>query len=830
MSEKKKLSGSQFKKKRLSRINEQKKMSFSLQKFLLPSTSASSHCSADSDTNISGESEVVENEIGFGLPEEDEITKRDSDSDTDQDEDIQDDQIIPDYSDPVTWRNVSSLIRQIIIEKGPFQLRGIDFPKDSNGRHFSESFYDRSLANGEVVQRKWLVYSKINDALFCFCCYFFITGTSSAFSNVQGFCDWRNASRNLKLHEVSKHHMECYNKWMELDLRLKSDRTIDSEYQKRLDIERQRWRNILKRVIAAIKLCAVQNLALRGNSDKIFVPNNGNFLKILEFLSEFDNIIKEHLEMHSINKGKVNYLGKNIQNEIIFLLAQKVRSYIVSKIKESKYYSIILDCTPDTSRIEQMSLVIRCCIELNAEYSVKEYFINFLPVEKSTGAALTQVLLDTLDSLELKIENIRGQGYDNGANMKGINSGVQRHILNLNPKAFFVPCACHSLNLVVNDGASKSGQVVNFFGLVQELFVFFSNSTSRWDVLHKHVKSLNLKSVCTTRWSSRIDAIKPLRYQLEQVYDALVAISLDTTRDHESREKSKALANKVSTYDFICSVVLWYDVLSKVAISSKMFQNPTLDISVCTTLLGDLTAFLEEYRKNGFTQMLCAAKEIATELEVEPTFEKTKAVRVRKKSKLFSYEHCDEPIVNAQKKFEIEFFNCILDVTINSVKERFLQLNSHRDLFGFLYDISSLKEVDSDTILKNCKDLHTLLTDDIEPLSLYTELLVLKNIVKKPSCSPLDVLNFITKNNLKDNFPNVSICLRILLTIPVSVASGERSFSKLKLIKNFLRSTMTQERLGSLGILSIEYSIVQNLDFDDLVDEFAKQKVRKVAF
>lgn len=129
--------------------------------------------------------------------------------------------------------------------------------------------------------------------------------------------------------------------------------------------------------------------------------------------------------------------------------------------------------------------------------------------------------------------------------------------------------------------------------------------------------------------------------------------------------------------------------------------------------------------------------------------------------------------------------------------------------------------------MKYCKDLHTHLTDDIELLNLHSELVVLGNLVKA-GCLPLDVLNFIIKNNLRDNFPNVSICLRILLTIPASVASGERSFSKLKLIKNFLRSTMTQERLGSLGILSIEYDVVQTLNFDDLIDEFSKQKVRKV--
>ena len=46
--------------------------------------------------------------------------------------------------------------------------------------------------------------------------------------------------------------------------------------------------------------------------------------------------------------------------------------------------------------------------------------------------------------------------------------------------------------------------------------------------------------------------------------------------------------------------------------------------------------------------------------------------------------------------------------------------------------------------------------------------------------------------------------LKLFLTIPVTVGTAERSFSKLKLIESYLRSTMSQERLHSLAILSIE--------------------------
>ena len=68
------------------------------------------------------------------------------------------------------------------------------------------------------------------------------------------------------------------------------------------------------------------------------------------------------------------------------------------------------------------------------------------------------------------------------------------------------------------------------------------------------------------------------------------------------------------------------------------------------------------------------------------------------------------------------------------------------------------------------------------------------------------------------------------MTLPVTVASAERSFSKLKLIKNHLRSTMGQERLSSLSLLSIESDLARKIDFDDLIECFAARKARKGVF
>lgn len=69
-----------------------------------------------------------------------------------------------------------------------------------------------------------------------------------------------------------------------------------------------------------------------------------------------------------------------------------------------------------------------------------------------------------------------------------------------------------------------------------------------------------------------------------------------------------------------------------------------------------------------------------------------------------------------------------------------------------------------------------------------------------------------------------------MLTFPVSVATGEASFSKLKLIKSYLRTTMSQERLSSLATISIEKEMLNRIDENEIATKFAEMKSRRAAF
>lgn len=105
------------------------------------------------------------------------------------------------------------------------------------------------------------------------------------------------------------------------------------------------------------------------------------------------------------------------------------------------------------------------------------------------------------------------------------------------------------------------------------------------------------------------------------------------------------------------------------------------------------------------------------------------------------------------------------------------------------------------------------------------------SVVKKHEVNHvIDILNIIKKADIENLVPIAVIAYKIMLTLPVTVASGERSFSKLSLTKNRPRSTMTQRRLNGLTILSSEKEIADTVNFDDTIDEFSSLKARKCNF
>ncbi|XP_022842045.1 zinc finger MYM-type protein 1-like [Olea europaea var. sylvestris] len=173
--------------------------------------------------------------------------------------------------------------------------------------------------------------------------------------------------------------------------------------------KREHWRHVLTRIIAIVKRLVKNTLPFRGDDERLNVENNGLFLQMVEMVSEFDPIMKEHLRRANAKEIQYTYLGKKIQNELIQLLANEVRSAIVKKVKHAKYFAVILDCTPDASHEEQISLIVRFVDDSANLPTVEEHSLEFLKVDDTTGLGLTTELQKALIKLDLDIDDIRGQ-------------------------------------------------------------------------------------------------------------------------------------------------------------------------------------------------------------------------------------------------------------------------------------------------------------------------------------------------------------------------------------------------------------------------------------
>ncbi|XP_033229723.1 uncharacterized protein LOC117181268 [Belonocnema kinseyi] len=408
-----------------------------------------------------------------------------------------------------------------------------------------------------------------------------------------GCNDWNHIGERLSSHEKSKAHLSAHKQWTELALRLTTNKTIDANHQRMLDDEARHWQNVLERLLAIIHFLAQQ----------------------FELISKFDTVISEHLLRIKDGRTQQHYLGKDIQTESIHLLANKIKQTILNIVKNAKYYSIIVDCTSDFSHIEQMTIIIRCVNITKSPVEVRENFLGYLPVTSTTGAALTEVILDELKKNGLTIDNLRGQGYDNGSNMKGKHAGVQQRISEINPLAFFVP-----------------------------------SSPLRWDVLKKYTPSLTVKPLSTTRWESRIDAIRPIRYQIGEIYDALLDIS----------------------------------------------SNDSFD-----------AMYLESYRSDdGFASTISDAKELAEILGVESDFKSAHNVRPRRQKRQFDYESEDQAVQDPKTRLKTHNSHFSFLYDISALKHMLLTvlLDNCTKLETFSTD-QDLKDIDAQQLLNELQVL-----------------------------------------------------------------------------------------------------------------------------
>lgn len=708
--------------------------------------------------------------------------------------------------------------RQIFMRKYPSHLVGI------RERRFCYQWFKLY---------DWLEYSQVTDSCYCFYCRHFTVSDrlKEAFTH-DGFRTWNRCTGSdsrtnaFIRHRLSEDHLLAVERYAAYKSMTASGSTvlgmIDDEHNK-LVLEN---RHYMKTVCEVLRLTATQNIAQRGHRESEASDNCGNFLEMLQLIASHDEIVRKRMEFGPDN---AKYTHHSIQNALLDIMASLVMKDIRDEVNQSLFFGIICDESKDLSKKEQISVVLRYIFD-NA---IHEEFIGFTCAESLNAESLSQYIRDRLVTVGVDIKSCVGQSYDGASVMSGRLSGVQARIREVAPLAIYVHCYAHRLNLVIVDSCKSSRYASEFFSLIQRLYVFVSGSYvhAKWLSLQSKAypgdRPLELKALSDTRWAAQIAACHAVRSRLTVVLELLEEITEESNGDRAI--DARAILNLMDL-KFVFCLEVFHDILQEMKSALDCLQSTQLNAAIACDLVRNCQDFLQQKRCiDEFERYFEAGHKIAVrhELSLDILQRRRARLPLRYESEMIVTESIGrrEAPAELQTFLRQEIYYPVIDKALSELAARFRGENTAimLGLGAMVPDSNCFLQPE---VIAPFAELYMCNTDD-----LALEINQLQRLIARKRSEGtmlpfngnklMDFYRFVSR--YEDAFYETARILRIACTIPVTSVQSERSFSCLKLIKTHLRTTMHDERLSNLAVLSIHSSRVKQLDLDKVVDCFITQ-------
>jgi len=166
------------------------------------------------------------------------------------------------------------------------------------------------------------------------------------------------------------------------------------------------------------------------------------------------------------------------------------------------------------------------------------------------------------------------------------------------------------------------------------------------------------------------------------------------------RSRSEAIGN----------IVIWYDLLCEINVTSKLLQTMSFNILESINQINNTKIFFQKYSSDeNFEKILKQVSNLANELGVQNSFSLNQ-FRTRCRKTHFDYESRDTPTTDPNQNFKIIFFHQILENMLQLINDGFIQLEDHSKLFLFLYNISTINNYEH--LMMYCKDLKLALSSN----------------------------------------------------------------------------------------------------------------------
>ena len=522
---------------------------------------------------------------------------------------------------------------------------------------------------------------------------------------------------------------------------------------------------------------------------------DSNFLQLVRLRSEDE----EDGKLADWMKRKSSkYTSHEIQNEMLQVMALRVLRQITLNL-QSTHFTIMVD---ETSTTEQVVIVFRW---VDNSLHVQEDFVGLYETDSISSDSLVALIKDVLLRFNLKIENCTGQCYDGASNMKGHISGVSTQLLREEPRAIYTQCYGHSLNLACQDTIRSVKVVKDALDTTFEISKLLKYSSKRKAALKKIKEQVapsdpGFRTLCPTRWTVRADSLASVLVNYSVLQSGMESFSEMASRDMEMSARVNGIRAQLEKFDFLFGVMLGEEVLRMADNLSRTLQHKDLSAAEGNQA-AHLTceALKRLHEEDEFAIFWREVMKKQSELDVdEPALPRRRRAPAR-----FEVETSDSHFsATFEDHYRPQYFEAI-DLLLSCIKDRFDQpgYKVYSKLEALILDAANGTSVNEEQL----EEVMQLYGSDLDESLLKSQLQILQaqfSEAEKPVrfSSIRDFLSDLSR--ARSLLSEVVKLVKLILVMPATNATSERSFSALKRVKTFLRSTMTQSRLNHLMLAS----------------------------
>ncbi|XP_073151973.1 uncharacterized protein [Henckelia pumila] len=592
-------------------------------------------------------------------------------------------------------------------------------------------------------------------------------------------------------------------------------------------------RLLLKTFIRAVRWLALQGCAFRGHDESSSSHNRGNFLELVNFQAELCKEIGDIVLSKAAKNSK--YIAPSIQQEILKIISDLVRSKIRDEIGDAKF-CILVDEATDESHKTQMALVLRYA---DGDGVVRECFMEVVVVDDTNSMTLKTQICNLLSHHKFLVENMRGQGYDGASNMRGEWNGLQALFLRECPYAYYVHCFAHRLQLSLVAAAKEVSDVWLFFSKLTSIVNFLTGSSKR----HCQLQSIRedeivdlillgelgtgsgfnqacaLQRPGSTRWSSHYTSVGRV-IELFHSICTLLEDLMEKGSNSSMRAESKGLYIGMMTFEFVFMLLLIHRILEVSDILCQALQRKDQDILNAMKLVTTTKLLFQKMRNDEWVDFIWSVNDFCGVHDIEvPNFSDPYLQGTKRSCQQKNHFTLEE-------YYHFHVFNVVVDKQLMELNNRFTEKSMELlTLCDALNPSDGFQSFSDSAICSLAKKFYPcdFSGDDMEHLRSqlnHYKLDVFEDPRFKNIYSLPELCRLLTETKKSKIYFMIDSLIRLVLTLPVSTATTESAFSGMKLLKTQLRNKMEQEYLNNAMILYIEREFARDIDLKYVIDRF----------